>query len=76
MARDEEFEKLLEEIIKEGRITSEQADEILDWWQRRPPMNNGTVAESNFKKVSEWMQQKPEGIQEVFPGIEHSHSGK
>jgi polyhydroxyalkanoate synthesis regulator phasin len=73
MAKDEEFEMLVEEIVKEGRITSEQAEEILAWWQRRPPINNGIAAETNFKQVSEWMRQKPEGIKEVFPGIERSH---
>jgi polyhydroxyalkanoate synthesis regulator phasin len=76
MARDEEFEKLVEEIIREGRITPEQAEKILSWWQRRPPINDGKAAETNFKQVSEWMRQKPEGIKEVFPGIERSHSNR
>ena len=73
MAKDEEFEMLVEEIVKEGRITAEQAEKIVAWWEQRPTIDNGMVADTDFKQVSDWMRQIPEGIKEVFPGIERSH---
>ena len=73
MYKDEEFEMLVAEIVEEGRITSEQAEKIVAWWERRPTIDSGMAADTNFKLVSEWMREKPEGIKEVFPGIERSH---
>ena len=72
MSKDEEFEMLVAEIVREGRITSEQAEKIVAWWERRPTIDNGVAAETNFEQVSEWMRQMPKGIKEVFPGIERS----
>jgi hypothetical protein len=74
MASDEEFEMLMKELIKDEQITLEQAEKILQWWQERPVINKkkSGSAETYFKKVSEWMQRKPEGLNNVFPGIESS----
>ena len=74
MSKDEEFEMLVAELVKEGRITPEQSEVIVAWWERRPAIDNGKTAGTNFKQISEWMQQMPDGTKEVFPGIEQSHS--
>lgn len=73
MSKDEEFEMLVEEIVREGQITPEQAAKIVAWWERRPTIDNGMAVDKDFKQVSEWMQQKPEGTEKVFPGIERPH---
>ena len=74
MDRDEEFEVLMKELIKEEQITIEQAEKITAWWHERPVMDSkkGGSADAYFKNVSEWMKRKPEGISQVFPGIESS----
>jgi hypothetical protein len=74
MTRDEEFETLMEDLIKEEQITGEQAEKIIKWWQERPVMDSKKDSQLDvyFKNVSEWMQRKPEGINRVFPGIESS----
>ncbi len=74
MASDEEFEMLMKELIRDEQITLEQAEKILQWWQERPVMDSkkSGSADTYFRKVSEWMQRKPEGLNSVFPGIESS----
>jgi len=34
--RDEALEHLLENLVDEGKITQEEADQYLEWWQSRP----------------------------------------
>ena len=34
--RDEALENWLQKLVDEGKITQEQADELLEWWQSRP----------------------------------------
>ena len=39
--RDEAMQSKLDSLVEEGRITQEQADEYLDWYQSRPEMLTG-----------------------------------
>jgi hypothetical protein len=34
--REEALESRLQGLVDDGKITQEQADELLDWWQSRP----------------------------------------
>ncbi len=49
------FINRLNQAVEEGRITREQADEIIKWWEQRPD-----------DAIREWWGQKPEGIE---PGV-------
>ena len=47
--REEAFINRLNQAVEEGRITQEQADEIIEWWEQRPD-----------DAIREWWGQKPE----------------
>ena len=53
--REEAFINRLNQAVEEGRITQEQADEIIKWWGLRPD-----------DEIREWWGQKPEVIK---PGM-------
>jgi len=53
--RDEAFINRLNQAVAEGRITREQAGEIIKWWEQRPD-----------DAIREWWEQKPEVIE---PGM-------
>jgi hypothetical protein len=36
--RDEALQNLLENLVDEGKITQEEADQYLEWWQSRPDL--------------------------------------
>ena len=46
---EESFINRVNEAVEEGRITQEQADEIIEWWLQRPD-----------EALREWRGQKPE----------------
>ena len=52
---EDAFISRLDEAVKEGYITQEQADEIIKWWEQRPD-----------EAIREWWEQKPEVIK---PGM-------
>ncbi len=52
---EEAFINRLNQAVKEGRITQEQANEIIKWWELRPD-----------DAIREWWGQKPEVIE---PGM-------
>ena len=52
---EDAFISHLEKAVKEGRITQEQADEIMEWWKLRPN-----------DEIMEWWKLKPEVIK---PGM-------
>lgn len=57
--RQEVFINRLNQAVAEGRITQEQADEIIEWWELRPD-----------DEIRNWWGQKPEVIK---PGmVEHA----
>ncbi len=57
--RDEAFISRLNKAVAEGRISREQADEIIGWWELRPD-----------DEIREWWEMKPEVIK---PGmVEHA----
>jgi len=39
--REEALANWLQSLVDEGKITQEQADEYLEWWQARPDMPDG-----------------------------------
>ena len=51
----EAFISRLDKAVEEGRITQEQADEIIEWWELRPD-----------DAIREWWELKPEVIK---PGM-------
>ncbi len=53
--RGEPFISRLDKAVEEGRITREQADEIIKWWEQRPD-----------DAIREWWELKPEVIK---PGM-------
>ena len=53
--REDAFVSRLDEAVKEGYITQEQADEIIEWWEQRPD-----------DAIRDWWKQKPEVIK---PGM-------
>lgn len=53
--RGEAFISRLNKAVEEGRITQEQADEIIEWWEQRPD-----------DAIREWWELKPEVIK---PGM-------
>lgn len=53
--KDEAFINRLNQAVAEGRITQEQADEIIGWWELRPD-----------DAIREWWELKPEVIK---PGM-------
>ena len=53
--KDEAFINRLNKAVAEGRITQEQADEIIEWWELRPD-----------DEIREWWELKPEVIK---PGM-------
>ena len=56
---EEAFISRLDKAVAEGRITREQADEIIGWWELRPD-----------DEIREWWELKPEVIK---PGmVEHA----
>ena len=52
---EEAFINRLNQAVEEGRITQEQADEIIEWWGQRPD-----------DAIREWWGQKPEFME---PGM-------
>ena len=48
---EEAFINRLDKAVEEGRITQEQADEIIEWWEQRPD-----------DAIREWWELKPEVI--------------
>ena len=57
--KEEAFISRLNKAVEEGRITQEQADEIIKWWELRPD-----------DAIREWWELKPEVIK---PGmVEHA----
>jgi len=57
--KEEAFINRLNQAVAEGRITQEQADEIIEWWELRPD-----------DEIMEWWKLKPEVIK---PGmVEHA----
>lgn len=40
-ARDDALKARLDSLVAEGKLTQEQADSILSWWQARPDVLNG-----------------------------------
>ena len=54
--KEEAFINRLNQAVEEGRITQEQADEIIEWWQQRPD-----------DAIKEWWEQRPEAMME--PGL-------
>ncbi len=57
--KEEAFINRLNQAVAEGRITQEQADEIIKWWEQRPD-----------DEIREWWGQKPEVVE---PGMfEHN----
>ncbi len=40
---DESIDTSLQAAVNEGRITEKQADEVMDWWQKRPEILNPEV---------------------------------
>jgi hypothetical protein len=53
--KEEAFINRLNQAVAEGRITQEQADEIIEWWELRPD-----------DEIMEWWKLKPEVIK---PGM-------
>ncbi len=53
--KEEVFINRLNQAVEEGRITREQADEIIEWWGQRPD-----------DAIREWWELKPEVIK---PGM-------
>ncbi len=53
--KEEAFINRLNQAVAEGRITQEQADEIIGWWKLRPD-----------DEIREWWELKPEVIK---PGM-------
>ena len=53
--KEEAFINRLNQAVAEGRITQEQADEIIGWWELRPD-----------DEIREWWELKPEVIK---PGM-------
>ncbi|MBI4186089.1 MAG: hypothetical protein HY530_01105 [Chloroflexi bacterium] len=51
--RDEALDKYLQNLVDEGRITQEQADQYKAWWQARPDM------EPYRQQLNEWQQARP-----------------
>ncbi len=49
--KEEVFINRLNQAVEEGRITQEQADEIIGWWQLRPD-----------DEIREWWELKPEAM--------------
>ena len=54
--RQETFIRALDKAVEEGRITREQADEIIKWWEQRP------------EGIGEWWGQKPD-VDVIEPGM-------
>ncbi len=50
--KEEAFINRLNQAVKEGRITREQADEIIRWWEQRPD-----------DAIREWWELKPEVVE-------------
>ncbi len=53
--KEEVFINRLNQAVEEGRITQEQADEVIEWWEQRPD-----------DAIREWWELKPEVIK---PGM-------
>jgi hypothetical protein len=41
------FDNYLDKLVKDGKITQEQADQFKDWWQERPDIPGIFAASSN-----------------------------
>ncbi|MDD5702374.1 MAG: hypothetical protein PHU23_10045 [Dehalococcoidales bacterium] len=39
--QDERIQDRLDKLVEQGKLTQEQADEYLDWWQSRPDVPEG-----------------------------------
>ena len=52
----EAFINRLNKAVEQGRITQEQADEIIEWWEQRP------------EGIGEWWGQKPD-VDVIEPGM-------
>ncbi len=65
--RQEAFIRALDKAVAEGRITREQADEIIEWWEQRP--DDAIIEWWELRpdnEIREWWEQKPEVIK---PGM-------
>lgn len=47
---NEALEKALAKAVEEGRITQEEADQIIDWWGQRPEVLN----KGAFPRLGRW----------------------
>ena len=56
-------DQLLDQLVKDGKITQEQADQLKAWWAKKPadPKNNP-------EQFKEWMNSRPQGIPMGKPG--------
>lgn len=52
--RTDALQSYLENLVKEGKITQEEADQYLEWWQSRPDM------EPFRQQLREWQQARPD----------------
>ena len=52
--RDEALDSYLQNLVKEGKITQEEADQYKAWWQARPDI------EPYRQQLQEWQQARPE----------------
>ncbi len=52
--RTEALQDYLQNLVEQGKITQEQADEYLKWWQAKPDM------EQYRQQLEEWLKTRPD----------------
>jgi len=52
--QDEALDSYLQELVDEGKITQDEADQYKAWWQARPDM------EPFRQQLEEWQQARPD----------------
>lgn len=51
---DEALDRYLQNLVDEGKITEEEADQYKQWWQARPDM------EPFRQQLREWQEERPD----------------
>lgn len=60
--RQEALHRFLERAVEEGRITQEEADEFLEWWEQRPDIANRLMLRARIFNAIREKQMQHQGI--------------
>lgn len=60
--RQETFLRFLEKAVKEGRITQQEADEFLEWWEQRPETCDRLLLRARIHQAIGSRQMQQQGI--------------